>query len=63
MIYIGDGRSPANLLGTEQFAKVGARLADARIPVISYVVGPRVDRPLLGRAGRRQTGGALMRPP
>ncbi|MCD4727178.1 MAG: hypothetical protein K8R46_05930, partial [Pirellulales bacterium] len=31
-VYIGDGRSAANLLGVDEFAKLATKLADARIP-------------------------------
>ena len=31
-VYIGDGRSAANLLGTEKFEKLAAKLADAAHP-------------------------------
>jgi hypothetical protein len=34
-VYIGDGRSRANLLGTEEFQKLTSQLADSRIPVSS----------------------------
>ena len=56
VIYIGDGMSVANLLGAREFETLAKRLVDERISVISYAVGPRLDRQLLGiLAGR--TGG------
>ena len=58
-IYIGDGGSKANLLGTETFAKLAEKLADARIPVSSYAIGARLDRQLLG-ALAAYTGGAVI---
>ena len=48
VVYIGDGRSAANILGTETFEKLAAQLADARIAVNSYLIGARVYFPLLG---------------
>ena len=49
-VYIGDGRSAANLLGTETFEKLATQLADARIAVSSYAdrssrVFPAARRP------------------
>ncbi|MCG2684963.1 MAG: hypothetical protein L6306_15270 [Planctomycetales bacterium] len=58
-VYIGDGRSAANLLGADEFAKLAARLADARIPFNSFAVGLRPDPQLLG-ALAVQSGGALI---
>ena len=59
VIYIGEGTSRANLVGIEEFEKLVTRLADARIPVNSYVVGPRPDLQLLG-ALAGQTGGRMI---
>ena len=59
VVYIGDGRSRANLLGTETFAKLAQKLADAHVPVSSYVLGARVDRQLPG-ALAVQTGGTVI---
>ncbi len=59
VVYIGDGRSAANLLGTDKFEKLVQKLADLRIPVNSYVVGARVDRQLPG-ALAVQTGGTVI---
>jgi len=59
VIYVGDGMSPANLLGTEEFETLTGSLVDNRISVSSYAVGPRLDRQLLG-ALAGQTGGVVM---
>ena len=59
IVYIGDGGSRANLLGTDTFAKLTQKLAELRIPVTSYVVGARVDR-LLPGALAVQTGGTVI---
>ncbi len=58
-VYIGDGRSAANLLGTETFEKLASQLADARIAVSSYAIGSRVYFPLIG-ALAAQTGGTVI---
>ncbi len=58
-VYIGDGRSAAHLLEADEFQKLSARLADARIPVSSYAVGGRLDPQLLG-ALAAQSGGAVI---
>ena len=59
VVYIGDGRSAANILGTETFEKLAAQLADARIAVNSYLIGARVYFPLLG-ALAAQSGGTVI---
>ena len=59
VVYIGDGRSTANLLATDKFEKLIQKLDDLRIPVSSYVVGARVDRQLPG-ALAAQTGGTVI---
>ncbi len=56
LVYIGEGSSRANLLGPEQFRPLAAQLRDARAPLLSYAVGPRIDANLLG-ALAAQTGG------
>jgi hypothetical protein len=58
LIYIGDGLSTANLLGTEAFGKLVSELAAARVPVSSYAIGPKWDGRLLA-ALANQTGGNL----
>ncbi len=59
IIYIGDGRSAANLLAVEGFGKLTQKLVAAKVPVTSYVIGARVDRQLPG-ALAAQTGGAVV---
>jgi len=58
-VYIGDGRSAAHLLETDEFEKLTGRLADARIPVSSYAVGLRLDPQLLGSLAV-QSGGTVI---
>jgi len=58
-VYIGDGMSAANLLGTAEFEALTAKLVDARIPVSSYAVGSRQDMQLLGALAGR-TGGVVI---
>src|SRR5262249_20014455 len=58
VIYIGDGLSTANLLGTAAFAELMEKLRDERISVSSYAIGPRRDANLLA-ALANQTGGNL----
>ncbi|HBO45326.1 MAG TPA: hypothetical protein DD670_15635, partial [Planctomycetaceae bacterium] len=57
-VYIGDGMSAANILGTEKFAKLISALVDARVAVSSYAIGPRLDEQLLGALAGR-TGGVV----
>ena len=59
VVYIGDGSSRANPLSPERFQQLAGSLAAGHIPVLSYGVGPRVDRELLGLLAR-QTGGVLL---
>ena len=59
VIYIGDGSSRANLLSVEKFQQLAASLADQRIPVSGYAVGPNVDKQLLGSLAA-QTGGVVI---
>jgi von Willebrand factor type A domain len=58
-VYIGDGRSAAHLLETDEFGKLAGRLADARIPLSSYAVGLRLDPQLLGSLAV-QSGGTVI---
>jgi len=58
-VYIGDGMSTANLLGTESFDQLTGSLVHNRIAVSSYAVGPRLDVQLLG-ALAANTGGQLV---
>ncbi|MHC4406138.1 MAG: VWA domain-containing protein, partial [Planctomycetota bacterium] len=62
VVYIGDGMSPANLLATEAFSQLIDSLADNRVAVSSYPVGPRVDAQLLG-ALAANTGGQVVSDP
>jgi len=55
-VYLGDGMSTAQLLGTEEFKNLTGRLLDARLPVNSCPIGPKVDQQLLG-ALAANTGG------
>ena len=59
VLYIGDGRSMANLLGSAPFAKLVDTLVSNRIPVNSYILGERVDVQLPG-ALAMNTGGNLL---
>jgi von Willebrand factor type A domain len=58
LLYIGDGLSTANLLGTSAFGHLIDQLRTARISVSSYAIGPRKDAALLA-AIANQTGGNL----
>ncbi len=58
VIYIGDGMSSANFMSLEDYRKLIDTLVEARVPVSSYAVGPRVDAPLLASLAN-QTGGML----
>jgi tetratricopeptide (TPR) repeat protein len=58
VLYIGDGMSTANLLGTQSFGEVVKQLRAAHVPVSSYAIGPRRDGELLA-ALANQTGGNL----
>jgi hypothetical protein len=58
VLYIGDGMSQANLLGSESFGKLIESLANAQISVSSYAVGPQCDARLLA-ALANYTGGNI----
>ena len=58
VLYIGDGLSTANLLGTDAFGEMIEKLRGERISVSSYAIGPRRDAALLA-AIANQTGGNL----
>ncbi len=58
MIYIGDGRSPANMLDTDSFKTLVESLSTQHIAVSSYAVGPQRDGRLLA-ALANQTGGVV----
>jgi hypothetical protein len=57
-VYIGQGRSPINILSPEQFEAVVKSLTGERVSVNSFAIGPRVDMQLLG-ALAAQTGGQI----
>src|SRR4051794_16023321 len=56
LVYIGDGRSPANMVTTESFRGLVDALSKAHISVNSYGVGPQCDGRML-LALSNQTGG------
>jgi hypothetical protein len=58
IVYIGDGRSSAKFLSTEDYRVLCNELADAKVSVSSYGVGPRVDGPVLASLAN-MTGGML----
>ncbi len=58
ILYLGDGLSNANLLGSESFGELVTALSTARISVSSYAIGPQRDGRLLA-ALANQTGGNL----
>ncbi len=58
VLYIGDGLSAAQLVVPETLAQLVSQLAQARISVNSYAVGPRVDTPLLATIANH-TGGVV----
>ncbi len=58
VLYIGDGLSTANLLGTAAFGTLVDQLRSERVSVSSYAIGPRKDGALLA-AIANQTGGNL----
>ena len=59
LVYIGDGSSRANMLSIEKFQQLAGALADEHVPVLSYGVGPRVDRQILDLLAQK-TGGVLI---
>jgi len=59
VVYLGDGRSTANLLDIDAFRQLSGKLASAKIPMNSYLIGPRVDRQLAG-ALAVQSGGTVL---
>jgi von Willebrand factor type A domain len=58
VLYIGDGMSMANLLGSKSFGDLVKQLRAARTSVSSYAIGPQCDSRLLA-ALANQTGGNL----
>jgi len=59
VVYLGDGMSAANLLGTKKFETIVNSLVEAKMPVNSFAVGPRLDMQLLGALAGR-TGGVMV---
>jgi hypothetical protein len=59
ILLVGEGASRARAIGPEQFQELVARLASQRAPVLSYGIGPRVERSLL-RALAGRTGGVAI---
>jgi hypothetical protein len=59
VLYIGDGMSTARFLELEEYRKLINTLADLRLPVSSFAVGPRLDTQLLASLAN-QTGGMLV---
>lgn len=57
-VYIGDGVSKAQVLGTQKFAAATEELVANRVPVTTYAIGPDRDLRLLA-ALANQTGGNL----
>lgn len=58
ILYIGDGLSTANLIGTDSFRELVETLVAAKASVSSYAIGPQRDGKLLA-ALANQTGGNL----
>jgi len=58
VLYVGDGLSSANLLGTDSFRQLVETLVAGRISVSSYAIGPKRDGELLA-ALANHTGGNL----
>ncbi len=58
VLYLGDGMSTANLLGTDAFRVLIENLRAEQVSVSSYAIGPRRDSVLLA-AIANQTGGNL----
>ena len=59
VVYMGDGISAANFLGTNAFEQVVSQLVDSRVPVSVHAIGPKVDLPGLN-ALAGQTGGRVI---
>lgn len=58
VVYIGDGISKANLLGSQKFSEAVKALVKNRLPVTSFAIGPDRNLPALA-ALANQTGGNL----
>ena len=48
LVYLGDGMSRANVLTLDKVDQLAESLVSKRVPVTAYLVGPRVDKQLLG---------------
>jgi hypothetical protein len=59
IVYIGDGMSSARLVQIPELRKLVSELREARVPAISFAVGPRTDLQLLGTIACH-TGGAVL---
>lgn len=59
VIYIGDGQSKANLLGTDELNSTIAGLVEKRASLSSYVIGPERGAILMA-ALSNQTGGMML---
>ncbi len=60
VVYLGQGRSPANILSPATFEGIVRKLVAQRVSVSSYAVGPRLDLQLLGVLANH-TGGQVIR--
>src|SRR5262249_39922379 len=58
IVYLGDGMSMAQVVGTDGMTQLVNHLVAARVAVNSYAIGPRYDAVLLG-ALASNTGGLL----
>ncbi|MCG8587135.1 MAG: VWA domain-containing protein, partial [Pirellulales bacterium] len=58
VVYIGDGNSAANLIDSSQFGDLARALAEAKVSVSSYAVGPQVNTQMLA-ALANHTGGVM----
>ncbi len=59
IVYIGDGMSSARLVQLPELRKLVSELRQARVPLISFAVGPRTDLQLLGTIACH-TGGVVV---
>lgn len=57
-VYIGDGMSVGDQLQSADLEQLSRKLVEARIPMSSYAIGPRIDDQLLG-ALANHSGGML----
>ncbi|MFZ5833525.1 MAG: hypothetical protein ACOY3P_25850, partial [Planctomycetota bacterium] len=60
VVYIGKGASRAKLLSADEFEALAKHLADARVSVVSYAIGPQPDLELLGALASRSGGTVLV---